>query len=749
MSVELKVGKIRSDDAGRGIARIDKEAMRELGVVSGDVVEIEGERGTVAKVLPGYPQDAGNGVIRIDGETRSSAGAGIEDRVRVEKADAEEAGSVTVAPTQQVRIRGSQTYMERLLKKNLSGRPVTKGQRLRVGLLNTPLVFAVTSTSPSGTVVIGNSTEVNWSQEPVQESEVDEERSDVPDITYEDIGGLHNELEQVREMIELPLRHPELFEQLGIDPPKGVLLHGPPGTGKTMIAKAVANEVDAHFQTVSGPEIMSKYYGESEEQLRDVFEEAEENSPAIVFIDEIDSIAPSRDEAGGEMERRVVAQLLSLMDGLEERGDVIVIAATNRVNAVDNALRRGGRFDREIEIGVPDRDGRHEILQIHSRSMPLADGVDLGEYADRTYGYVGADIATLTKEAAMSALRRVRPRIDIEEDEIPAEVLDDLVVNEDDFESAMKTVEPSAMREVFVEVPDVSYEDVGGLEEVKQELVEAIEWPLRYANVFEELGAEAPKGILMYGPPGTGKTLLAKAVANASDSNFITVKGPELLNKYVGESEKSVREVFKKARQNSPTVIFFDEIDAIAPERGGSMDSQVTERVVSQLLTELDGVEELKDVKVVAATNRPDMIDSALLRPGRLDSLVEVPVPDEEARREILRIHTRDAPLADDVDLDEIAERTEGYTGSDLEALARTATMNAMRGFIESVEPDEIDASVGNVRVTMEEFEQALKKVQPSLDDEDMDKYERMAEEIDRSGVEEGDTDGGVGKTFQ
>jgi transitional endoplasmic reticulum ATPase len=746
MSVELKVGGVKPDDAGRGIARVDKDAMRELGVVSGDVIEIEGERKTVAKVWPGYSQDTGKGVVRIDGETRSSAGIGIDDNVVVSQVDASEAESITVAPTQSVRIRGSQAYMERLLKEKLEGRAVTKGQRMKVGLLNTPLVFAVTSTSPSGTVVIGEGSEVSWNNEPVAEEDFEGERGDVPDVTYEDIGGLSDELDKVREMIELPLRHPELFENLGIEPPKGVLLHGPPGTGKTMIAKSVANEVDANFETVSGPEIMSKYYGESEEQLREVFEEAEENAPTIIFIDEIDSIAPSRDEVSGEVERRVVAQLLSLMDGLEARGDVIVIAATNRVDAVDNALRRGGRFDREIEVGVPDRDGRLEILQIHSRSMPLADDVDLGEYADQTYGFVGADIASLTKEAAMSALRRVRPRIDIDEDEIPAEVLEDLEVTVEDFENAMGAVEPSAMREVFVEVPDITYDDVGGLEEVKQDLVEAVEWPLDYPEVFETLDTEPPKGVLTYGPPGTGKTLLAKAVANASDSNFISVKGPELLNKYVGESEKGVREVFKKARQNAPTVIFFDEIDSIAPERGGSMDTQVTERVVSQLLTELDGIEELKNVKVIAATNRPDRIDKALLRPGRLDSLVEVPVPDEEARREILEIHTRGSPLADGVDLSDIAARTGGYTGSDLEALARVASMNAMRDFLGSVEDGEIETSVGNVLITEEDFEKALSEVSASLDEDDMEKYERMAEEVDKEKVAEKDV---PEKTFQ
>ena len=735
MPVKLKVSRLDNQRyAGRGIAAINDSVMGELGISPGDIIEISGDRDTVAKATPA---EIPSGLIAIDGETRKNADVRIDEKVDVSPAETEVADSITVAPAQPVRIRGSPGHLEKRLREALVDRPVKKGQIFQHSLLNNRLTFVVKSTSPSGAVVVGRNTTVNWDSEPATEEDLEGSSGEVPDVTYEDIGGLNEELEQVREMIELPLRHPELFEQLGIEPPKGVLLHGPPGTGKTMIAKAVANEVDAHFETVSGPEIMSKYYGESEEQLREIFEEAEENAPTIIFIDEIDSIAPSRDEVSGEVERRVVAQLLSLMDGLEARGDVIVIAATNRVDAVDNALRRGGRFDREIEIGVPDRDGRLEILQIHSRSMPLSDDVELGEFADQTYGFVGADIASLTKESAMSALRRVRPRIDIEEEEIPAEVLDDLEVRVDDFEEAMSAVEPSAMREVFVEVPDVTYDDVGGLEEVKQELVEAVEWPLQYPQVFEELNTEPAKGILMYGPPGTGKTLLAKAVANASDSNFISVKGPELLNKYVGESEKGVREVFKKARQNSPTIIFFDEIDSIAPERGGSMDTQVTERVVSQLLTELDGIEELKDVKVIAATNRPDRIDNALLRPGRLDSLVEVPIPDEEARREILRIHTRGSPLADGVDLNETAGETEGYTGSDLEALARVASMNAMRGFIESVEPDEIDASVGNVRITEEDFEKALDKVKASLDEEDMERYEEIAEEIDSEKVED------------
>ena len=740
------MGGVKPDDAGKGRARIDRVSKEELGLENGDIVAIQGEREVVAKVYPGYQQDRGKGVIRIDGETRSSAGAGIDDHVTVRKVDASVAEEVTLAPTRSIRIRGSQEYMRRVLKSYLDGRPVTTGQRLRVELLNTPIVFAVTATSPSGPVVIGDQTTVQWQQEPASEEEIEGTHGDMPDVTYEDIGGLDDELEQVREMIELPMRHPELFEQLGVEPPKGVLLHGPPGTGKTLIAKAVANEIDAHFSTISGPEIMSKYYGESEEQLREVFEEAEENAPAVIFIDELDAIAPKREEVTGEVERRVVAQLLSLMDGLESRGEVVVIAATNRVDAVDTALRRGGRFDREIEVGVPDRDGRHEILQIHSRGMPLTDDVDLEELADQTYGFVGADLEALAKEAAMSALRRIRPDIDIDQEEIPAEVLDELEVRQSDLDEAMKTIEPSAMREVFVEVPEVSYDDVGGLDDVKQELVESIEWPLSYSEVFEHLHTEPAKGILMYGPPGTGKTLLAKAVANASNSNFIAVKGPELLNKYVGESEKGVREVFKKARQNAPTVIFFDEIDAIAPERGGSLDSEVTERVVSQLLTELDGIEELKNVKVIAATNRPDRMDKALLRPGRLDKIVEVPIPDEEARREIFAIHTRDAPLADDVDLDALARRTENYAGSDIEAVCREASMHAMRDYIGSgIEPDEIAESVGNVMITMDDFEAALDEVRPSLNDDDRERYEQIAEDLGRGETPEEPAEKGVG----
>jgi transitional endoplasmic reticulum ATPase len=528
-------------------------------------------------------------------------------------------------------------------------------------------------------------------------------------------------------MIELPMRHPELFQALGIEPPKGVLLHGPPGTGKTLMAKAVANEIDAYFTDISGPEIMSKYYGESEEQLREVFEEAEENAPAIVFIDEIDSIAPKRGETSGDVERRVVAQLLSLMDGMDERSDVVVIGATNRLDALDPALRRGGRFDREIEIGVPDKGGRLEILQVHTRGMPLAEGIDLEQYAESTHGFVGADLESLAKESAMNALRRIRPQLDLEADEIDAEVLESMTVTEGDLKEALKGITPSALREVFVEVPDVSWERVGGLEDTKRRLRETIQWPLEYPEVFEQLDMAAAKGVLLYGPPGTGKTLLAKAVANEAQSNFISIKGPELLNKYVGESEKGVREVFEKARSNAPTVVFFDEIDSIAGERGQRMgDSGVGERVVSQLLTELDGLEELEDVVVIATTNRPDLIDSALLRPGRLDRHVHVPVPDEDARKAIFEVHTRSKPLADDIDLDELAADTEGYVGADIEAVCREAAMNASREFITSVDPEEIGSSVGNVRIGAEHFEQALDEVNPSVTDDTRQRYEEI-----------------------
>ncbi|WP_435333196.1 CDC48 family AAA ATPase [Haloarchaeobius sp. TZWWS8] len=754
--MKLTVKPLKQKDAGRGLAAIDRASMRELELENGDHIQIagKGDGKAVARVWPGYPEDQGQHVIRIDGRLRQQANVGIDDRVEVEKADVKQAQSVTVALPQNLRIRGN---IGPLVRDKLSGQAVTSGQTVPFSLSFGPMAgsgqsvpLKVAATKPSGTVIITDSTDIQISEKPAEQiaGPSGASREGVPSVTYEDIGGLDKELDQVREMIELPMRHPELFKQLGIEPPKGVLLHGPPGTGKTLIAKAVANEIDAHFLTISGPEIMSKYYGESEEKLREVFEEAEENQPAIVFIDEIDSIASRRGEASGDVERRVVAQLLSLMDGLEERGQVTVIAATNRVDALDPALRRGGRFDREIEIGVPDKEGRLEIMQVHTRNMPLSDSVDLEQYSENTHGFVGADIESLAKEAAMNALRRIRPELDLEQDEIDAEVLESLKVTESDFKEAMKSVKPSAMREVFVEVPDVTWNDVGGLENTKERLRETIQWPLDFPEVFKAMDLEAARGVLMYGPPGTGKTLLAKAVANEANSNFISIKGPELLNKFVGESEKGVREVFDKARSNAPTVIFFDEIDSIATERGRhSGDSGVGERVVSQLLTELDGLEDLEDVVVIATTNRPDLIDSALLRPGRLDRHVHVPVPDEAARKKIFEVHTRDKPLADDVDLQWLAQQTEGYVGADVQAVCREASLAATREFINSVKPEEMEDSVGNVRITKAHFEHALGEVVASVTEETKSRYDEIEKRFGREAPELDDRD--MGRTFQ
>ncbi|MFC7073009.1 CDC48 family AAA ATPase [Halovenus rubra] len=752
--MKLTVKPLKQKDAGRGLAAVDRQAMDEMNLENGDYILIEGEGGrTVARVWPGYPEDGGRGVVRIDGRLRQETGTGIDDGVNVEKADVQPAKSLTVALPQNLKVRGNVAPM---IQQNLSGQAVTQGQTVQISFGLGPLSsmsgqkipLRIADTEPDGTVVVADSTDITISEQPAEQIAGEESKKAVaPNVSYEDIGGLDDELEQVREMIELPMRHPELFQQLGIEPPKGVLLHGPPGTGKTLMAQAVANEIDAYFTDISGPEIMSKYYGESEEKLREVFEEAAENDPAVIFIDELDSIAPKRGETSGDVERRVVAQLLSLMDGLEDRGQVIVIGATNRVDALDPALRRGGRFDREIEVGVPDKDGRKEILQVHTRGMPLVDEINLEMYAESTHGFVGADIEQLAKEAAMNALRRVRPHLDLEEDEIDAETLEQLRITATDFKQAMKGIEPSALREVFVEVPDVTWKQVGGLEDTKERLRETIQWPLEYPEVFEEMDMQAAKGVLMYGPPGTGKTLLAKAIANEAQSNFISIKGPELLDKYVGESEKGVREIFEKARSNAPTVVFFDEIDSIATERGHSMsESGVGERVVSQLLTELDGLEELEDVVVIATTNRPDLIDTALLRPGRLDRHVHVPVPDEDARQKIFDVHTGEKPLADDIDLETLAERTNGYVGADIEAVCREASMAASREFINSVSPEEVTDSVGNVRVTMEHFEEALDEVSPSVTEDTRERYEEIEEQFD---TEEPDTkNNDVGRTF-
>jgi transitional endoplasmic reticulum ATPase len=568
-------------------------------------------------------------------------------------------------------------------------------------------------TEPEGVCLITEDTEVELREEPISGFE-----KTGGGITYEDIGGLENEIQRVREMVELPMKHPQIFKKLGIEPPQGVLLHGPPGTGKTLLAKAVANETSASFFSIAGPEIISKYYGESEQQLREIFEDATEESPSIIFIDELDSIAPKREDVTGEVERRVVAQLLTMMDGLESRGQVIVIAATNRVDSVDPALRRPGRFDREIEIGVPDETGREEILQIHTRGMPLSDDVALDSLANDTHGFVGADIESLTKEAAMKALRRYLPEIDLDEEDIPPSLIDRMIVKREDFNGALNEVEPSAMREVLVELPKISWDDVGGLEQAQQEVKESVEWPLSSPEKFQRMGISPPSGVLLYGPPGTGKTLMAKAVANETNANFISVRGPQLLSKWVGESEKAIRQTFRKARQVSPTVIFFDELDSLAPSRSQEMGSNVSERVVNQLLTELDGLEEKGDVMVIGATNRPDMIDPALIRSGRFDRLVMIGQPDEEGREQILKIHTDDTPLSPDVSLRELAEITDGYVGSDLESIAREAAIEALR--------EDDDAT----EVGMNHFRQAMDNVRPTITDDLLDYYEQMEEEF-------------------
>lgn len=699
---ELKIAEAKQGDIGRGIARIDPEVAYSLGVTSGDVIEIEGKKRTAAVLWPGFPGDAGGELIRIDATLRRNAGAGIDDKVSIKKIEPKVAEKVRLAPTQELRIVGGEEYLNRFLE----NRALIQGDLIELNVMGRKIDLTVVSAKPrADALIVTPATKIELSEKP---EEIVESR--IPRVAYEDIGGLSNEIQKVREMIELPLKHPEIFERLGVDAPKGVLLHGPPGTGKTLLAKAVANETESSFYSISGPEIVSKFYGESESRLREIFQEAEENAPSIIFIDEIDSIAPKREEVSGEVERRIVAQLLSVMDGLKERGNVVVIGATNRPNAVDPALRRGGRFDREIEIGIPDQKGRLEVLQIHSRGVPLAEDVVLEEIASATHGFVGADLEALMKEAAMKALRRVLPEIDLDVESIPAEILEKIVITKKDFSEARSEVEPSAMREVFVEVPNVTWEDVGGLEEVKRELRESIEWPLKYPEVFEKLKAENPKGILLYGPPGTGKTLLAKAVANESESNFISIKGPEFLSKWVGESEKAVRETFRKARQASPSIIFLDEIDAVVPSRGLGADSHVTERVVSQILTELDGLEELNNVVVIAATNRPDIIDPALLRPGRFDKIIEVPPPDLKSRERIFEIHLTDKPIGKDVSVHDLARETDGFTGAEIGAVVNEATGFAIREFIEEGKED-----LEKAMIKKKHFIKALEKIKGSL----------------------------------
>ncbi len=721
--IRLRVEEAQQKDVGRKIARIDRNTMKKLGVEIGDFILIEGPQGqAVARVWPLHPGDEGRNIIRIDGYIRNSIGVGIGDYVTVRKVEkVEKAKRVILAPLEEA-LRISPEFTEDV-KDYIKGWPLIRREIIIIPTFVGGLPLAVTHTEPSDVVYVTDDTELVIREKPIRLEEIEKLRN-VPRVTWEDIGDLEEAKERIREIVELPMKHPELFKHLGIEPPKGILLYGPPGVGKTLLAKALANEIGAYFISINGPEIMSKFYGESEQRLREIFKEAEDNAPSIIFIDEIDAIAPKREEVVGEVEKRVVAQLLALMDGLKERGRVVVIGATNRPDALDPALRRPGRFDREIEIRPPDTRARLEILKVHTRHMPLADDVDLEKIAEITHGYTGADLAALAKEAAMNALRRFikSGKIKLEETkEIPLSVLKELKVTMNDFLNAMKVIRPTLMREVFVEVPKVHWDDIGGLEDVKQQLREAVEWPLKYPKVFEEMGIEPPKGILLFGPPGTGKTLLAKAVATESGANFIAVRGPEILSKWVGESEKAVRKVFERARQVAPTVVFFDEIDAIAPARGYRFDSSgVTDRIVNQLLTEMDGIIPLQNVVVIAATNRPDILDPALLRPGRFDRLIYVPPPDKNARKEILKVHTRKVPLAKDVDLDKIAEMTEGYTGADLAALVREAVMAKLR---EKLEPGPVE---------MKHFEEALKRVRPSLTKEEIKRYEEIAEKLKR-----------------
>jgi transitional endoplasmic reticulum ATPase len=721
--LEVTVKEATHDDAGKGIARLSIEVMKDLNLVSGDVIEITGKKKAAAIIWPGFAQDTGYRVLRIDGNIRGNAGTGIDEKVLICKSEAAYAKKIVLQPTQPVRLVGGEQYLSRLLR----GRSVIEGQMVRVDIIGNSVMLVVTKVNPKGIAIVTADTEIELKEEPYKSEERNQE---VTNVHYEDIGGLGRELQLVREMIELPLRHPEIFEKLGIQPPKGVLFYGPPGTGKTLIAKAVADEVDAHFSSISGPEIVSKFYGDSEKALRDKFHDAEENAPSIIFIDEIDAVAPKREEVHGEVERRIVAQLLALMDGLTSRGQVIVIAATNLQNSLDPALRRGGRFDREIEISIPDKKGRLEIFQIHTRGVPLDTDINLEYFAETTFGFVGADIALLVKEAAMNAIRKIIPLIDINK-EIPNEVIDQLKLTKSDFDAARKIVQPSALREVLIEVPDVSWENIGGLDEIKEVLIQNIEGKLRYPGIFEKLHYQPPKGILLFGPPGTGKTLLVKGIASKRQLNFISIKGPELLSKGVGDSEKHVREAFRKARQSAPCILFFDEIDALFPMRGSMNDStHVTESVMSQFLTELDGIEELKEVFVIGATNRPDLLDPALLRPGRLEKHLYIQPPDVSARKAILSVYLKDLEdfLDTDIHADNLAEKTRFFVGADLEALVREVKSLIVDELIRN----DISEKGDNlpevpVKITQTHFDTALERIKGSLDGADFERYEQKS----------------------
>jgi transitional endoplasmic reticulum ATPase len=737
IEMNLKVTESIQDDVNKGVVRIDSSYMKKLGVREGHFVEIKGQRNTIGIVDRALPGDIGLPIIRMDGLLRRNAKSGIGEWVAVKKAEVAEAKKVVIAPAREgLVVKASNMHVFKL---GFIGRAVFKGDLIAMsgfqkrtpafgdgariadvlgGMFGFPdIKFVVLEAEPKqGPVVITEATQFEYKQEGVEPTTEEEKETTAVEVSYEDIGGLDDELEKIREMVELPLKHPELFQRLGIEPPKGVLLHGPPGTGKTIVARAVANETNSNFYVINGPEIMSKFYGESEANLRKIFEEAEKNAPSIIFFDEIDAIASKREESKGEVERRVVAQLLALMDGLKSRGKIVVIAATNIPNSLDPALRRPGRFDRELVINVPQTGGRLNILKIHTRNMPLSKDVSLEKLAEVTHGFVGADLASLAREAAMNVLRKILPQLNLKEDQkVSEETLTKLKITMDDFKEALKTVRPSSLREVLFETPKITWEEVGGLEDVKQELIESVDWPLKHKDEFLKLGVKPPKGVLLYGPPGTGKTLLAKAVAKEAESNFISVKGPELLNKWVGESEKAIREIFKKARQASPCIIFFDEIDSVAPRRHvGSDDGHTTERVVNQLLTEMDGMQDLADIVIIAATNRPDLLDTALLRPGRFDRILLVGAPDKKAREAIFKVHTRGMPLAKDVDLTDFVDRTDGYSGADIESLCREAAMLALRKDLKTVE------------VKKEFFDEALKKVRPSITKEVQDAYAEL-----------------------
>ena len=738
--IKLKVVEALQDDAYKGIARIDPQIMRALGLNRGDVISVKGQRETVAIVDRAYPADVGEGIIRIDGLARRNAKTLVGEVVVVKKAITKPAQKIAIAPAQQgIAVQADPEG----LKSGLLGRTFVKGDILSLGgqrrreqmgggdpfdmfgggdmgdFLGAAfgfsgfqsIKFMVVSVSPGTSVIVTEDTEVVLHSKAVEISE-----EAVPEVTYEDIGGLTDEVKKIREMVELPLIHPEIFDKLGIEPPKGVLLHGPPGTGKTLLAKAVANETESNFILLNGPEIMSKFYGESEKKIRDIFDDAEKNAPSIIFIDEIDAIAPKREDVQGEVERRVVSQLLTMMDGLKSRGKVVVIGATNRINSLDPALRRPGRFDREVEISVPDKAGRLNILKIHTRNMPLAKNVNLDYLAGKTHGFVGADISALAKEAAMNLLRKLLPELKIGEGAIPKETLDKIIISAEDFDEALKVVRPSAMREVLVETPNIGWADIGGLENTKRDLIEAVELPIKNPEAFKRLGIRPPRGVLLYGPPGTGKTLLAKAVAKESEANFIQVKGPSLLSMWVGKSEEGVRKIFERARQVAPCIIFFDEIDSLAGKRGLDMGNKVTERVLNQLLAEMDGLEDLKDITIIGATNRPDMLDGALMRPGRFDRIILVDVPDLESRKKIFEVHLKNTPVDKNVNVDEMVVATEGFVGADIEGLVREASMTALRR--------DINTKV----VTKEDFDEAFKRVKSSVSPETAKRYKKMEE---------------------